>query len=159
QATFVNAPPLPPTYVPRPKELERLRNAVIGDDGNRRVALTALQGMGGVGKSVLAVALCHDPVIQAAFPDGVIWVVIGRTPGNLVSQMRSVGMVFGDKAEYYETTETSAARLRRVLRGKAALVVLDDVWDRQHIEPFLTSETRCRTLFTSRDRTIALGLG
>src|SRR5215472_15630552 len=68
QATFVNAHPLPPTYVPRPKKLERLRNAVIGDDGNRRVALTALQGMGGVGKSVLAVALCHDPVIQAAFP-------------------------------------------------------------------------------------------
>ncbi len=158
-STFVNAPPLPPAYVQRPSELKTLQNMVIGEDGSRQVALTALEGMGGVGKSALAAALCHDAVVQAAFPDGVIWVTIGRTPGNLVSQMRSIGLVFGDKPEYYETTETSAARLRQVLRGKAALIVLDDVWDRQHVEPFLTSESRCRTLFTSRDRAIGLGLG
>ena len=73
--------------------------------------------------------------------------------------MRSIGSVFGDHPEYYETTETSAARLRQVLRGKAVLIVLDDIWDRHHIEPFLTGESRSRTLFTSRDRTIAISLG
>jgi WD40 repeat protein len=158
QATFVNAPPLPPGYVGRPGELERLRSAVIGDNGAREIALTALEGMGGVGKSVLATALCNDAIVHAAFPDGIVWVTIGRTPGNLVSQMRSVGAVFGDRAEHYDATDTSAARLRQVLRGKAVLLVLDDVWDLHHVEPFLTGESRCRTLFTSRDRTIAIAL-
>jgi hypothetical protein len=33
-----------------------------------------LHGMGGIGKTVLAQALCHDEVVQQAFPDGIIWV-------------------------------------------------------------------------------------
>ncbi|HYM76872.1 MAG TPA: TIR domain-containing protein [Candidatus Dormibacteraeota bacterium] len=159
QSTLVIAPPLPPGYVPRPEELERLRSAVIGSAGDRHVALTALQGMGGVGKTVLAMALCYDPVVQAAFPDGIVWTTIGRTPGSLVPQMQSVGTAFGDGPEHYPTLETSATRLKRLLRKKAALLVLDDVWDRRHVEPFLTNEVRCRTLFTSRDPTIALNLG
>src|ERR1700683_472273 len=159
QSTFVNAPPLPAGYVARGEELEQLRVAVIRDSNSREVGLTSLAGMGGIGKTVLSIALCNDELIQAAFPDGIIWVSVGRTPGNLVPQMRSIGLVFGDRPEYYETTETSAARLRQVLRGRAAMLVIDDVWERQHLEPFLTGEPRSRVLFTSRDRTIALGLG
>lgn len=159
QSTFVNAPPLPPGYVPRPEQMDELRHAVIGDGDRRHVALTALRGMGGVGKSVLASALCRDALVQAAFPDGAFWVTIGRKPTNLVAQMRSIGRVFGDRPENYETIETGATRMRQVLREKAALIVLDDVWDRQHVEPFLTSENQCRTLVTSRDRAIGLSLG
>jgi WD40 repeat protein len=155
EETFVNAPVAPPGYVPRPEELEMLRRAVIGDESNREIALTALEGMGGVGKSVLAAALCRDSLIQAAFPDGVLWVTIGRSPGNLVPQMRQIGSVFGDKPELYETTESGAARLRQLLRGKTALLVLDDVWNYQHVLPFLTSGNRCRILLTSRDRKVA----
>ena len=39
-----------------------------------------LHGMGGVGKSVLARALCDDPAVQAAFPDGILWATLGQTP-------------------------------------------------------------------------------
>ena len=55
-----------------PKRSMLFRNAVITDDGNRHIALTALAGMGGIGKTVLAQALCQDEVVQQAFPDGVI---------------------------------------------------------------------------------------
>jgi len=36
-------------------------------------ASVGLQGMGGIGKSVLAGALAHRPEVRRAFPDGVYW--------------------------------------------------------------------------------------
>lgn len=157
--TLVTAPPLPINYVPRPDELEALRRAVLREDDERGVALIALRGMGGVGKSVLAQALCHDPLVQAAFPDGVIWVTIGREPGSLASQIALVRGMLGDRSEAYEAPELAAARLRRVLEEKAALVVLDDVWEAAHVAAFRFEQRRSRLLFTTRNGTIALQFG
>ena len=89
RSTTITAPPLPITFVPRPSELKALRLAIIGDGGGRQIALTALGGMGGIGKN--RAALCRDEIVQAAFPDGIVWVTIGREPKSLLSQMREVG--------------------------------------------------------------------
>src|SRR5205823_12360942 len=78
--TYVTAPPLPRNYVERPGALLNLRSALITDGGGASIALTALKGMGGIGKTVLAQALCHDEVIQQAFPDGIVWVTAGSKP-------------------------------------------------------------------------------
>ena len=157
--TYVTADPLPTTYVPRPAKLEELRRAVIDDDGRGPVAVTALRGLGGIGKTVLAQALCKDEVVQAAFPDGVVWTTIGRTPGDLVSQMHEVGKALDDLTGEYNTLDSSKNSLRTALQGKAALVVLDDVWDVQHVQPFLSEERRCRVLFTTRNGNISSHLG
>ena len=42
-----------------------------------RTKADALHGMGGIGKSVVARALCDDPAVQAAFPDGILWATLG----------------------------------------------------------------------------------
>lgn len=83
RATYVTAPPLPVNFVERPDALDALRRVLITDDSGPHIALTAVKGRGGIGKTVLAQALCHDEVVQQAFPDGIIWVSIGkanRTP-------------------------------------------------------------------------------
>ncbi len=95
--------------------------------------------------------MCHDPQVRAAFPDSVIWVTIGREPGNLVRQMAKVGTALGDEPQLYGTPEASSNRLRSVLQDKAALIVLDDMWDARYVEPFRADTPRCRTLFTTRD--------
>jgi WD40 repeat protein len=156
--TYVTAPKLPPNFIPRPEELADLRRAVIGDGTAATTALTALRGLGGIGKSVLAQALCQDKVIQEAFPDGVIWISIGREPGDLVRQMREVGRALRDGPEHYDTPNGSINRLRTILRDRAALLVLDDVWDKRHVDPFLVEAPRCRVLFTTRNGNIALSL-
>ena len=156
--TYVTAPKLPPNFIPRPEELENLRRAVIGEGITPATALTALRGLGGIGKSVLAQALCQDKVIQEAFPDGVIWISIGREPGDLVRQMREVGRALRDGPEHYDTPDGCVNRLRTILRDKAALLVLDDVWDKRHVDPFLLEAPRCRILFTTRNGNIALSL-
>jgi hypothetical protein len=52
--TYVTAPPLPRNCLPRPDALEGLRNALLSEDPDPSIALTALRGMGGIGKTVLA---------------------------------------------------------------------------------------------------------
>jgi hypothetical protein len=42
------------------------------------VASTAAQGMGGIGKTISAQALCADQIVQQAYPDGIIWTAIGK---------------------------------------------------------------------------------
>jgi len=69
-------PPLPPGYVVR-DELDAILDQVIGVGSGGAVGLTApaaglgLQGIGGIGKTVLAIALVRDDRIRNRFPDGV----------------------------------------------------------------------------------------
>ncbi|MGX1777344.1 NB-ARC domain-containing protein [Nocardia brasiliensis] len=37
-----------------------------------------LHGGGGFGKTTIAAAMCHHPRIVERFPDGVLWVTLGR---------------------------------------------------------------------------------
>lgn len=53
ETSYVTVPPLPVNFVERPEALAVLRDVLIADDGGRHIALTALQGMGGIGKTVL----------------------------------------------------------------------------------------------------------
>jgi predicted ATPase len=49
--------------------------------GDAVAAITAaLRGAGGYGKTTLAKALAHDPDIQDAYFDGILWAVLGEKP-------------------------------------------------------------------------------
>jgi hypothetical protein len=63
---YNNAPGLPDPFVERPELLTRLRDALFLEGPQRNIGLTALQGMGGIGKTVLAEALCDDRAVKCA---------------------------------------------------------------------------------------------
>jgi WD40 repeat protein len=160
RTTYVTAPPLPRNYVQRPEALANLRNALITDGSGPSIALTALEGMGGIGKTILAQALCHDEVIQQAFPDGIVWITVGKEPAySLVDRMREVGKALKDDLPAYDTELGCINRYRTVMREKATLIVVDDVWRSGDVEPFRAESPRSRLLFTTRDASIAAAVG
>ena len=158
--TYVTAPPLPENFVPRPAALAALRDAVMRERRTSNLPLTGLAGMGGMGKTLLAQALCSDEVIQQAFPDGVIWLSDRqRAPHDLLARFREVGKALHDDPAAYDNELGSRNRYRTTIRNKAALVVLDDVWSARDVEPFRAESSRSALLFTTRDASIAAGIG
>ena len=159
--TYITAPSFPPNYVKRPEALQALRDIIFSEDANRTIAITALEGMGGIGKSVLAAALCDDEVVQQAFPDGIVWVIAGReSTYDLVTRMREVGKTLDpDHLDLWDTELGCKNRYRTVVREKAALIVVDDVWNARDLEPFRVQSPRSRLLFTTRDTNIAGATG
>jgi WD40 repeat protein len=158
--TYVTAPDLPFNFVPRPELLIALRNIILSAGDSRHIALTALQGMGGIGKTVLAQALCLDSVVQAAFPDGIAWITLGREGDpKFVEKMRELAKALGDDLSFYDTYQGCVNRYRTVIREKAALIVVDDVWNARDLEPFRVDSTLSRMLFTTRDSSIAAAIG
>ncbi|WP_437714301.1 NB-ARC domain-containing protein [Sorangium sp. So ce448] len=153
------AQPIPTRFVPRPGEFDALRRVVLSEDTMRRVRLISIHGMGGIGKTTLAAALCADESVQSAFPDGIAWATIGREPNGLIEPMKAIGTALGDSPASYPSELLAVGRLRTLLAQRTALVVLDDVWDARHVEPFLVNAPRVKVLFTTRDAGIALGLG
>lgn len=73
----------------------------------------ALHGMGGIGKSVIARALCDEQAVQQAFPDGILWATLGQTP-NLPELLRSWIEVLGGRISENAPTVES---LKRLLAG------------------------------------------
>jgi len=69
--------------VERPDALGPLRNAVVTDGSGPSIALSALEGMGGIGKTILAQALSHDEVVQQAFPEGASGALSARNPPTI----------------------------------------------------------------------------
>jgi hypothetical protein len=126
---------LPPTSVLRAELLEHARTALLAEPNPQpltsAVAIakpTALHGMGGIGKSVIARALCDDPAIQAAFPDGILWATIGQTP-DLIGSLRSwIQALGGAVSESAPTVERLRANLAHLVGERAYLFVVDDIW-------------------------------
>jgi WD40 repeat protein len=157
---YVTAPPLPRNYVERPEEIARLRQVLIVDEPGPSVAVTALKGMGGIGKTVLAQALAHDEAVRDAFPDGIAWSTVGKeSTDDFVTRMREVRRALGDEPGDKETQLECMNRYRTLMQQKAALVIVDDVWRTDDVEPFVAESPRSRLLFTTRDGSIASAVG
>ena len=79
------APEPPEDFVPRPKEFDALKTRAPRRQGRRgrRPSPRRCKGAGGYGKTTLAKALAHDPDIQDAYFDGILWAELGEKPERL----------------------------------------------------------------------------
>jgi hypothetical protein len=154
------APPLPSHFVPRPEVSNNLKVRLLSDEAVTAgvLVVSAIHGLGGIGKSVLAAALAHDPEIQRHFPDGVLWATLGQQP-DVLSLLGGWVQNLGDYDFHPATVEATIARLRTLLHNRAALLVIDDVWDPAHAAPFKVGGPHCEMLITTRRANLADELG
>ena len=156
-------PPLPQWYIRRSDNLDTLVRTVCADS-HQPVVITskkqtvALQGMGGIGKTVLASALCRECDIRHSFPDGVFWIEIGKEP-QIATRLGDIGHAFGDDRAEYPDEQRGRSRLTALLEGKAVLIVLDDVWDHRHVEAFRVVGPRGRLVITTRSGRLVTQVG
>jgi hypothetical protein len=158
---LVAVPELPPHYIDQPGRVAALRDILLADLQKPVVvsgaaARVGLQGMAGIGKSVLASALAHRPEVRRAFPDGVYWAALGQEP-NVVDLQRQLAQALGDEG-FFTEIDAGKEKLRELLVGRAALLILDDVWQCCPAEAFNVVGPRGRLLLTTRDAGLVTAL-
>ncbi|MFF8944403.1 BTAD domain-containing putative transcriptional regulator [Streptomyces sp. NPDC014864] len=131
---------------------------VLASAKGRVMAVSALAGIGGVGKTTLAVHMAHRS--RAAFPDGQLYVDLqGAGPRAadpetvLGSFLRALGTA--DSA-IPDSLQERAALYRSVLDGRRVLVLLDNARDAAQVRPLLPGTDGCAALVTSRVRMVDL---
>ncbi|CAD7698376.1 unnamed protein product [Ostreobium quekettii] len=116
----------------------------------------ALSGMGGVGKSTLAMAVYNETIRSPELGEAV-WLRIGRAPkcprSLLVEIWNKLG---GQEQDLYGEVDDILEMIQNALEHRCLLLVLDDVWDAAHVEKLMViSNTQSRVLMTSRRTSLA----
>ncbi|MBL8160578.1 MAG: tetratricopeptide repeat protein [Anaerolineae bacterium] len=155
--------PLLPTYYIERKDALKELEAKIHSDADQITVISAMgrprtpdeqavavQGMGGIGKSTLAAALALDCDVRRMFPDGIYWVELKRDP-SIALRQADLGARFGDTdVNEYPDAVRGKQRLGALLEDKRALIILDDIWKKEHADAFLVPAPRCCFLLTTR---------
>ncbi|WP_190220042.1 AfsR/SARP family transcriptional regulator [Streptomyces griseosporeus] len=146
-----------PDFTGRSSFVRELSEILSSAEG-KVMAVSALAGIGGVGKTTLAVHVAHQA--RSAFPDGQLYVDLqGAGPRAaepetvLGSFLRALGTA--DSA-IPDTLEERAALYRSVLDGRRVLVLLDNAKDAAQVRPLLPGTEGCAALVTSRVRMVDL---
>ncbi|MGV9244408.1 BTAD domain-containing putative transcriptional regulator [Streptomyces sp. NPDC003710] len=146
-----------PDFTGRTAFVQELGNVLASAEG-RVMAVSALAGIGGVGKTTLAVHVAHQA--RGSFPDGQLYVDLqGAGPRAaepetvLGSFLRALGTA--DSA-IPDSLEERAALYRSVLDGRRVLVLLDNAKDAAQVRPLLPGTEGCAALVTSRVRMVDL---
>jgi hypothetical protein len=154
------APSLPEHFVPRPEKSEEIKRRLLtcNSDNPGVLVISALHGLGGIGKTVLASVLAYDKDIQRRYSDGILWVTLGQKP-DVLSQLSNWIKALGDDEFHPTNLEAASMHLRTILHDKYALLVIDDAWDPAFAKPFLVGGSHCQVLITTRDSLIARAVG
>ena len=150
------APPdtLPPEtaeFVGRDRELASLTGEHGGIPG-----IAIIEGMPGVGKTVLAVRAAR--LVSGQYPDGTLYLNLhSNDPGSpsldpAEALHRLLEMMSVPAAQIPETVGERTALWRAHLSRRRAVVILDDAAGHDQIGPLLPVTSRCLILITTRRR-------
>jgi hypothetical protein len=139
-------PPPPADFTGREAEIEELLVAL--EDAS--LTISGLRGMGGVGKTALALKLAEK--IEERYPDGQFYLDLKGTSPQPLTPAVAMAHVIHSYHPGIKLPESEAG-LRgihlSVLHGQRALLLMDNARDKKHVEP-LIPPAGCRLLVTSR---------
>ena len=141
-------PPPPLDFTGRDDEL---KDPVAQFD--RGGIITGLRGMGGVGKTALALVLAEK--LKGRFGDGQVFLKLNGTSPNPLKPNDAMAQVIRAFRGYTERLPEDQNELQSlyysVLEGKNVLLLLDNAEDRKQVQPLLPPKS-CAVIVTSRKK-------
>ncbi len=146
------------TFTGRESELDTLITAARGEGDAQAAAtvvISAINGMGGIGKTALAIRAAHR--LAGAYPDGQLFIDLHGHSADLdpVTSLdaldyllRSLGV---EPKAIPQGLQERAAYYRSKLTGTRTLIVLDNARNPAQVRPLIPAEPGCLVLVTSRN--------
>jgi DNA-binding SARP family transcriptional activator len=144
-----------PHFVAREEELSRL-TGMLNTRPGEPVVISAINGVGGVGKTALALRWAHR--VADRFPDGQIYVNLRgfdsrAEPMRPLVVIRNVLLALGVSASELPSSEDALiARYRSMLADRRVLLLLDNARDVDQVRPLLPGGGGNLVLITSRNQ-------
>jgi tetratricopeptide (TPR) repeat protein len=135
------------------RRLDRLLNEHARGAG----VLALITGIGGVGKTALAVQWARSAQVRATLPDGCLYLDLNgysaAAPVDPVTaRLRLLYQSGADPRRLPPDPEAQAALYQRMLTGRRLLLMLDNAHSEPQVRPLLPTEPGCLTVVTSRSR-------
>jgi len=156
-------PPQRPHFQERPEELNELKRALLAET-HGAVGITGaaqklgLHGQGGIGKTVLAIALANDEDIRRTFHDGIFRITMSQEP-DVKALQAELMHVLSTSTGVCTTIEQGRTKLQELFTEKSCLLVIDDVWQAEHVRAFDALGPLSRLVVTTRDASVLTALG
>ena len=145
------APQLVPFFSGRDDELAQLMAKAVEGYG---VHVLCMAGMGGVGKTSLAVQFAHQ--YQECFQDGVLWADAASDPATIAERW---AVAYGYDFRGIGRVEDRLVALRTMLAEKQALIVIDGVEVAARVKSLIPDQGTSTVLLTVRNADLAFALG
>ncbi len=146
-SSYMHSLPLPPPdFIDRALEVEQITACLSAG-----VTVSSLTGLGGVGKTALALYVAAK--LTDCYPDAQIMLDMQGTSDNPLTApnaMAQVIRIFEPTADLQQASDAELAALYRgILNGKRVLLILDNARDAAQCKP-LSPPRSCALLITSR---------
>lgn len=160
--------PTPPSHAPRPpaelppdigeftgrdRESATLAEALGSPGEAHAVVVRVVSGMGGIGKTALAVRVAHN--LAATYPDGQLFADLTDAQPDEVLVQFLVGLGV-DRSVVPDGPKERVAMYRSRTAGRRVLVVLDNAATEAVVRPLIPGAHSCGVMVTSRSRLTAL---
>jgi tetratricopeptide (TPR) repeat protein/predicted ATPase len=135
------------------REEERRRLASLVRDESGKVGLSAVRGMGGIGKTTLAVQVAHD--LKGSFPDAQLIIDLEGTSATPLTPAEVMARIIRDfhpdVANLPDSERDLLLAYRSVLAGRRALIVFDNAKDEEQVKPLVSAPSPVGFIVTSRN--------
>ena len=151
-----------PTFAGREPELSQVAKMLSPDSDSPLVAICAIDGMAGIGKTTFAIHWAHR--VAKHFEDGQLYLNLhgfdssasAMTPADaLGTLLYSLGLTAG---HIPADLDARAGLYRSALAGKRVLLVLDNARDVEQVRPLLPGSPGCLVIATSRNPLAGLAM-
>lgn len=112
----------------------------------------ALQGLPGMGKTSMAVALTADQALRERFHDGILWAGLGQEPdvlGHLARWGKLLGVTPAEVGNV-NSRESWGKALHEEIGSRRFLLVIDDAWSVEEALAFQVGGAQCMHVLTTR---------